>query len=84
MASRSATTAGRTSGTPPPPPYPYFTGSGHGLIGMRERAHLCGGTLNAGPLPGGGFRVWARLPTPVLAAAQARAVAPEPELELIP
>jgi signal transduction histidine kinase len=69
-------------------PYPYFTGTGHGLIGMRERAQLCGGILSAGPLATGGFRVWARLPVPALAAdaAAALATAPpsEPELELIP
>jgi signal transduction histidine kinase len=35
---------------------------GAGLIGMRERARLVGGTLEAGPLPAGGFRVSARLP----------------------
>ena len=34
---------------------------GHGLIGMRERAELYGGTLEAGPLPGGGFGVRALL-----------------------
>jgi signal transduction histidine kinase len=37
-------------------------GSGHGLIGMRERAGLYGGELDAGPLAGGGFAVRARLP----------------------
>jgi signal transduction histidine kinase len=36
-------------------------GGGHGLIGMRERAALFGGTLEAGPYEGG-FRVRATLP----------------------
>jgi signal transduction histidine kinase len=35
---------------------------GHGLPGMRERAQLLGGTLTAGPAPGGGWRVATRLP----------------------
>ena len=37
-------------------------GSGHGIVGMRERAALFGGELVAGPVSGGGFRVHARLP----------------------
>jgi signal transduction histidine kinase len=35
---------------------------GNGIIGMTERAHALGGTLHAGPRPGGGFRVRAYLP----------------------
>ncbi|MBM9508550.1 sensor histidine kinase [Actinacidiphila acididurans] len=37
-------------------------GLGQGLIGMRERIGMIGGTLDAGPRPGGGFRVSAVLP----------------------
>jgi signal transduction histidine kinase len=38
--------------------------TGHGLTGMRERIGMYGGTVSAGPLPGGGFRVRAWLPCP--------------------
>jgi signal transduction histidine kinase len=37
-------------------------GSGHGLIGMRERVRLHGGHLRAGPDPAGGFVVHASFP----------------------
>ncbi len=37
-------------------------GRGLGLAGMRERVDAHGGTLTAGPVPGGGFRVCARIP----------------------
>jgi signal transduction histidine kinase len=39
-------------------------GTHRGLIGMRERAALFGGAFAAGPMHGGGFRVFARLPLP--------------------
>ncbi|MCQ4079816.1 histidine kinase [Streptomyces sp. RB6PN25] len=44
-------------------------GCGHGIRGMRERVAIVGGSLSAGPRPGGGFRVSAMLP-----------LAPEPEV----
>ncbi|MEV5602006.1 histidine kinase [Streptomyces sp. NPDC052299] len=40
------------------------TASGFGIVGMRERARSTGGTLTAGPRPGGGFEVSALLPLP--------------------
>ncbi|MBE1876399.1 sensor histidine kinase [Myceligenerans pegani] len=53
---------GLASSTPPSAP-----GAGYGLVGMRERAELFGGTLTAGPRSGGGFHV--RFVVPVPAAA---------------
>ena len=38
------------------------SGTGHGIIGMRERARSCGGTLAAQPTPDGGFEVRAAIP----------------------
>ncbi|WP_181802055.1 sensor histidine kinase [Streptomyces shenzhenensis] len=38
------------------------SGTGHGLIGMQERAAAIGGTVSSGPRPEGGFRVVAELP----------------------
>ena len=43
-------------------PEPALPSSGHGLVGMRERVGLLGGTLTAGPTSGGGWRLQARLP----------------------
>ncbi|GHB08103.1 sensor histidine kinase [Streptomyces termitum] len=50
--------AGAPSGAVPPP------GSGYGLIGMRERVALHGGSLETGFRDGAGYRVAARLPLP--------------------
>jgi signal transduction histidine kinase len=36
--------------------------AGHGLVGIGERVKLFGGRMSAGAGPGGGFRLWVRLP----------------------
>jgi signal transduction histidine kinase len=48
-----------------------WTGKGHGLIGMRERVELFGGSLETGRTPDGGFRVRAVLPLPGVPVAGA-------------
>ena len=45
-------------------------GSGHGIIGMRERVSLLGGEFSAGPLPGYGFQVSAHIPLPCSESAR--------------
>ncbi|HEY6790494.1 MAG TPA: sensor histidine kinase [Trebonia sp.] len=60
-------------------PPAFSDGTGAGVAGMRERAAALGGTLDAGPRPGGGFAVHARLPVTAAAPArvpQARAAGP--------
>jgi signal transduction histidine kinase len=42
--------------------HPPVPGSGHGLVGMRERVALFGGQLSTGPRAGGGFAVRAQIP----------------------
>ena len=43
-------------------PHRPHPGSGHGLTGIRERAALFDGTVQAEPVPGGGFRLTVELP----------------------
>jgi signal transduction histidine kinase len=69
----SRTGVGVLDGAPSPPdagpaPVASLPGAGHGIIGMRERVTLLGGEFSAGPLPGYGFRVSARIPLPAAGA----------------
>ena len=52
----------RNDAAPRPCPSPRLVGGGHGIIGMRERAAMLGGSLDAGPTDDGGFQVSAVLP----------------------
>jgi signal transduction histidine kinase len=57
-------TAGGTAGIPGGAVGGLVSGGGYGLIGMRERVAMLGGTLKTGPHLGGGFEVVAVLPCP--------------------
>ena len=59
-------------------------GTGHGIIGMRERVHLCGGIFDVGPLPDGGFEVTAALPLPLPPAGPDMASPPDAAGEPVP
>ena len=61
---RAGTPAGAAVAVRPPVRVGSPERAGHGIIGMRERVSLCGGSLHALPRPGGGFVVRARLPLP--------------------
>jgi signal transduction histidine kinase len=52
-------------------------GGGHGLAGITERVGLYDGTVTAGPLPGGGWRVQATLPCPAQTTAPTPVAAPD-------
>ena len=71
--------AGRTAG----PAGPAVPGAGRGLLGLRERTALYGGELDAGPRPGGGWLVRARIPVGPLPAA-APSPAPAASASLAP
>ncbi|MGW7442311.1 sensor histidine kinase [Kitasatospora sp. NPDC054795] len=58
-------------GAPPPEWAPRAGRAGYGLIGMRERVALHGGTLETGPQPGGGFAVVAELPLTAAESSEA-------------
>ena len=85
---RTALEVAVTNGPPPsgrPAPTLASRDGGNGLPGMRERAHVLGGTLRAGPLEDGGFEVRAVLPLgPVRVAAPAVAVPASPVAEAGP
>ena len=54
-------------------------GKGHGLVGMRERAAIFGGTVAAGPRAGGGFQVKALIPLPEQIPLPPEPVTPQPQ-----
>jgi signal transduction histidine kinase len=60
-------------GPPIPAAGPIASGAGRGLLGLRERTALYGGELAAGPVPGGGWSVRARIPAVPLAETESSA-----------
>ncbi|MEV8002726.1 sensor histidine kinase [Streptomyces parvus] len=73
------------NGPAPKPASPLESaGTGHGLVGMRERVRLTGGTLDTGPLPDGGFRVAARMPLPPADAPASESSSDSPSVQPSP
>lgn len=62
VAATSTTASVVVENSAPTGPALPLPGSGIGLIGLRERAALLGGAFEAGPTPGGGFRVAVTIP----------------------
>ncbi|MFE7318016.1 sensor histidine kinase [Streptomyces sp. NPDC057555] len=61
---RTADLTLHVTNTAPDGPAPPSPGTGHGLLGMRERTAMLGGELATGPTPDGGYEVTAILPAP--------------------
>jgi signal transduction histidine kinase len=74
--------SGQRSG--PPPPSVGLAGSGLGLPGLRQRLTSIGGTTQAGPRPGGGWRLTATIPAPIPAGQDHAEAAAEPPLSAEP
>ncbi|MEU9452945.1 sensor histidine kinase [Streptomyces sp. NPDC048277] len=62
----------------PTRPAPSSPGAGHGLLGMRERAAMLGGSLTAGPRADGGYRIFAELPATARGTRLVPGPAPDP------
>ncbi len=62
VAAESLRVSVRNGPASPHAPRPDLPGGGHGIVGLRERATLLGGTLTAEPEPDGGFAVRLNLP----------------------
>ncbi|MCX5060279.1 MULTISPECIES: sensor histidine kinase [unclassified Streptomyces] len=69
----------KVTNSPPDRPAPQSPGAGHGLLGMRERAAMLGGVLNARAMPDGGYKVDAFIPVPMRAEDLLAEAAQDPD-----